>query len=205
MIGKNGHVFEQSISKCGHHGHGVPEHPNFAAVSSAAKPNLSRPMPLARFGSGSSGQLLPSDAPFVLPVSIPPYTENKHGPAVAFQTPRNGHNPMTGSIPFLDPSFILSQGLHLNGKHQVYPSLRPTRVDGSTHVTGGYFVPSISESLKEAVKPNVPFMEPSSPQLGLSNESTVALMNVLDWVKSGASLQSLTRDAHQLKSQNGQT
>jgi len=216
VIGKNGFIFDHSSSipvsnGCLWHGHLEDS----VATSSAALPNLSRPMPLARFGSNSSGQVLPSDAPFGLPASIPPYTDNKHGPAVVFKSSKNGNerfhngNSFHGSVPYLDPS-VFSGGMVLNGKNQVYPSLRPAGTDVSAHATGGYFVPSISDALKEAVKPNVPFMQSDSPTATVnhsrfSDESKFALMNILEWVKSGASLQSFTRDARHLKSQNGQT
>jgi len=217
VIGKNGLVFDRSFPICpvsnGWLWHGVCQN---SGQSSAALSNLFRPIPLVRFGSGSSGQVAPTDVPFAVPASIPPFTENKHGPAVMFKASKNGHQTQnggpfhrfSGSIPFLDPS-VLSKGSYFNGKNQVYPSLRPPRMDGSMHVTGGYFVPSISESLKEAVKPNVPLVTDTvgptvNQRLGLSDESKFALMNILDWVKSGASLQSCSRDARHLNSQHGQ-
>ena len=225
VIQKNGHIFERSMSVVpkgeGFSLQGVPEVLSLAAPSTSSTiSSLSRPMPLARFGFSGPSPSPSEPAAEMPPFTLAPYIQSPCGPAVMF-TPNIAGKCTVSS--HLDPSKRLasclnvdtgslwSQGLRSNNiKQQAYPSLRPVYSEGQSILPiGDYYLPSISESLKQAVRPHVPLVKDLEAAATVSShvlapDSSGILLNVLEWVKSEASVQSaIKKDAQHMGSENG--
>lgn len=173
--------------------------------TSASISTISRPVPLARYGS------MPTQIHAVAPLTLQSYVKNQQESVAIAKVERDGqrssgHVTRPSQAAVVSAAFLPFYGGTFDGRHHVYPPLRRRRTQMMPRVTGAYFVPSIPESLKEGIQPHVPSLKNWKTPVKTENQAGFRHLPIQNAVYANrstneSSLQSF-RDMQSLKPQN---